>query len=281
MGRLQRFIDSRKEEIKFSSTNPRTFEEKWGFVTTRARLISLLSIFLLLFGLLFTFFILYGPLSFLFIQNNRTIERVELEKQQQKIESLTEKLATQDLFIANLQDVILGKIKPADVTKKQKLNPINSKKLDSRTSLNEQELTKKVKEDLRTSAKNGEETRIIQLFQVPVKGIISQNYNRDTHPALDIVAKADDVVQACLAGVILYAGYSRNDGHFIVIDHGDEYLSIYKHNKVNLKKSGQRVQAGDPIAVIGNTGENSSGPHLHFELWHQQKPVNPTQFIKF
>ena len=82
-------------------------------------------------------------------------------------------------------------------------------------------------------------------------------------------------------GIIIYSGYTKNDGNFIIIDHVGSYLSIYKHNKVNLKKTGQRVQLGDPIAIVGNTGENSTGPHLHFELWFEQRPVDPETFMTF
>jgi murein DD-endopeptidase MepM/ murein hydrolase activator NlpD len=119
------------------------------------------------------------------------------------------------------------------------------------------------------------------LFDAPVKGIISDKFSPDRHPAVDIVCEKGATIKACLDGVIVYSGYTKEDGYFTILDHGNNYISIYKHNKVNLKQIGQRVQLGDPIAIAGNTGENSTGPHLHFELWFEQKPIDPQTLMSF
>lgn len=280
MSRWQKIVDALRKESKISSSNPRTFEETWSFTTSRIRLISLFVLLLLVFGSGFTYLVLKGPFAGFFSKNDRSIERGQLEKQQVQIEKLSATIDEQETFIYNLQQVILGNIKPEEVRKKKNINPVDYKDLNAESTAQEKELAERVKENLKSAntIKNKEE---LVLFVNPVQGKISDGFNRNSHPGIDIVAKKDEVVKACSAGVILYAGYSKEDGFFIIMDHGDESQSIYKHNKVNLKKAGQRVQAGDPIAIVGNSGENSSGPHLHFELWLNQQPVNPKEYLRF
>lgn len=280
MSRWHKIVDSLRKDTKISSSNPLTFEEKWSFTTSRIRLISLFVLLLLVFGSGFTYLVLKGPFAGFFSKNDTTIERGQLEKQQVQIEKLSTTIDEQEVFIYNLQQVILGKIKPEEINKKKNINPVDYKDLSSESSDQEKELEAKVKENMKSAntIKNKED---LVLFVKPVQGKVSDGYNRNTHPGIDIVAKKDEVVKACSAGVIIYAGYSKDDGFFIIMDHGDDSHSIYKHNKVNLKKAGQRVQAGDPIAIVGNSGENSTGPHLHFELWLNQQPVNPKEYLQF
>lgn len=279
MNRIQNIFEYLKEELKFSATNPLSFEEKWSVQTTRLRMLSLILLVLLVFGILFTYFVLKGPFSFYFTKNDTPIERQQLENQKMEIQKLEEKIAQQEKFVANLQAVILGKVVPEASEKKENTNPIDYKSLNSKSSTNEQELAQKVKNQMRTKETKSELSGATIAFGSPLEGTISQVYNRRTHPAIDIVAKKGSFVKSTASGMVVYAGYSQKDGHFIIIDHGNETLSIYKHNKVNLKEQGQRVQMGDPIAIVGNTGENSSGPHLHFEIWIQQKSVDPRSII--
>jgi murein DD-endopeptidase MepM/ murein hydrolase activator NlpD len=96
-----------------------------------------------------------------------------------------------------------------------------------------------------------------------------------------VVTEKNETIKACLSGTVLYAGFTRQDGYIVILDHGNGYSSVYKHARKALKKTGDRVQIGDPVAIVGNTGENTNGPHLHFELWYNQAPVNPEDYITF
>ena len=144
---------------------------------------------------------------------------------------------------------------------------------------NENELSAKVKADLRTNSRK--KNSILHYFVEPVKGVISQPFDLENHPAVDIVTENDKNIVACLSGTIIYAGFTQKDGFVIVLDHSNGFLSVYKHAKTLLKKMGAKVQMSDPIAIVGNTGENSTGPHLHFELWYNQSVVNPADYMKF
>ena len=118
-------------------------------------------------------------------------------------------------------------------------------------------------------------------FFCPLKGVISQAYNPADHPFIDITAPAGSVVKATLDGTVIHAGWNNDSGYTIQLQHEGDIISIYKHNGRLLKKSGDKVSAGAPIALVGNTGALSTGTHLHFELWHKGEAVDPARYINF
>lgn len=118
-------------------------------------------------------------------------------------------------------------------------------------------------------------------FFTPLKGVVSHGYDSAIHPYIDVTAPAGSVIKATLDGTVIFAGWSDDAGHTIQIQHDGDIVSIYKHNEKLLKKAGDKVTAGSPIALIGDSGELSSGHHLHFELWHKGETVDPTKYIKF
>ena len=116
----------------------------------------------------------------------------------------------------------------------------------------------------------------------PVKGKVSQKFNvEEKHFGIDIVLKENYPVKAVLDGRIIFSEWTAETGHVIIIKHPKELLSIYKHNSSLTKKQGDLVVAGEVIANAGDTGEFSTGPHLHFELWLSGYPINPIDFIDF
>lgn len=119
------------------------------------------------------------------------------------------------------------------------------------------------------------------LFFTPLKGVVSQGYDPAVHPYIDITAPAGSVVKATLDGTVIFAGWSDEAGNTIQIQHDGDIVSIYKHNEKLLKKVGDKVTAGSPVALVGNTGSLTTGVHLHFELWHKGETVDPTKYIKF
>lgn len=118
-------------------------------------------------------------------------------------------------------------------------------------------------------------------FFSPLKGVVSQSYDPIIHPYIDITAPEGSVVKATLDGTVIHAGWSEDTGYTIQLQHEGDIISIYRHNEKLLKKTGDKVTAGSPIALVGNTGEISTGAHLHFELWHKGEAVNPTLYINF
>lgn len=118
-------------------------------------------------------------------------------------------------------------------------------------------------------------------FFSPLKGVVSQGYDPLLHPYIDITAPANSVVMSVLDGTVIGAGWSDDSGYTIQIQHSNDIVSIYKHNQKLLKKTGDKVAAGSPVALVGNTGALTTGDHLHFELWYKGEAVDPTKYINF
>jgi murein DD-endopeptidase MepM/ murein hydrolase activator NlpD len=119
-------------------------------------------------------------------------------------------------------------------------------------------------------------------FFTPLRGIVTSKFNPSAkHYGVDIVSVQNEAIKAALNGVVIMTGWTLETGYTITIQHEYDLISVYKHNSALLKDQGTYVKAGDPIAIIGSTGEQSTGPHLHFELWYNGVPVDPTDFIKF
>ena len=116
----------------------------------------------------------------------------------------------------------------------------------------------------------------------PVNGTISEGYSiKEKHFAVDVVIAANTPVKATADGTVIFAEWTVETGYVIIMEHNRELISVYKHNSEITKTQGDLVKAGEVIALSGNTGELSTGPHLHFELWSKGYPVNPTNFIDF
>ena len=121
-----------------------------------------------------------------------------------------------------------------------------------------------------------------KMFFSPIKGDITQTFNfEENHFAIDIAADIGTPVKSILDGKILFSEWSVDTGHVIIVDHGDNIVSVYKHNSKSLKEQNDFVQAGEVIAYSGNQGSLSSGPHLHFELWKNGTPIDPEPLLNF
>ncbi|MFT3884416.1 MAG: M23 family metallopeptidase [Flavobacteriales bacterium] len=112
--------------------------------------------------------------------------------------------------------------------------------------------------------------------------MVTSTYDRqDGHFGVDIVTKADEAVKACLDGTVVLASWTSDAGYVMQVQHGNDLVSVYKHNAVLLKRAGDRVKAGEAIAIVGNSGELTTGPHLHFELWSHGEPLDPQAYMVF
>ena len=121
-----------------------------------------------------------------------------------------------------------------------------------------------------------------QFFFNPLEGIVTSEFDLGgKHYGIDIVSKPNETVKATLDGTVIFADWSIETGYTIAIQHQGNFISVYKHNSVLLKEQGAFVKAGDPVAIVGESGELSTGAHLHFELWYNGTPVNPRDYVAF
>lgn len=265
--------------LRFTIEDPISFKEIWSVNSTGMRMLSLLLSIIILFSLLILF-LFSGVFTDWKGEGNVSIERKKLEEQGERIERLTAKLASQEQYIKNVRRILSGEVPPStDFDSLNFVEEIDSDSLSDVQNKDEQQLAQKVKEDINTSTQT--KKRRVNYFAAPVTGTISQEYTVKQHVGIDIVTEPDAVVKSCLSGTVIYSGFTRKDGYIVLIDHGNDFISVYKHNRAVLKQIGVKVKLGDPIAIVGNTGENTDGPHLHFELWFKGLPVNPKDYVRF
>jgi murein DD-endopeptidase MepM/ murein hydrolase activator NlpD len=214
----------------------------------------------------------------------------KLYELQIKTDSIEKDLEKSDVFIQNLKDVINGKDLASDVPlNKDTLHKYNNIKLKKspEDSMLRMEVDNQGKYNLYRyeNSENSRQKNVSigkELFFVPLKGVITNQFNpSQNHYGVDIVAKENEAIKSVLDGTVILSNWTLETGYTIAIQHEQNIVSVYKHNSALLKKEGDFVKAGDPIAIIGQTGELTTGPHLHFELWNNGNPVNPKDYINF
>lgn len=202
-----------------------------------------------------------------------------------RIDSLEAVITTWHLYSENLRRVIDGQ-QPLridsliDSRKNAEAKLTDAGEADRQDSILRQAVIEEEQFGLTETGKRNLPIEGLHFF-TPLKGIISQGYDPVIHPYIDITAPANSVVAAVLDGTVIFAGWNDEAGYTIQIQHSNDIVSTYKHNQKLLKKTGDKVTAGSPIAMVGNTGSLSTGDHLHFELWHKGEAIDPTKYINF
>ncbi len=199
-------------------------------------------------------------------------------------DSLEKKSAANDIFLHNLQLVIQGKKIP------------DSLMYQRDTASRYSHITyQRSKDDslLRTIVENEDQYNIsvatlnksplaTSLFFTPLRGTVTDHFNPDIgHYGVDIASRKNEAVKATLPGTVIVSAWTSESGYILIIQHSENLISVYKHNAVLLKKTGALVKSGEPIAIVGNSGEITSGPHLHFELWYNGIPIDPELYMVF
>ena len=288
--RKKNWIIRLKSKYRLVFMTDDTLEERLTFRLSRLNVFIALGTLTILLIILTSILIAFTPLKeYIPGYTNVGLQR-SLYRLQFKTDSIEKDLRQKDLFIKSLKDVINGKDLTSDVPvvrdTMRKYSDIRLKK-SMEDSLLRWEIEHQNRYDI--SRVNSSEEAFHQslslgniLFFVPLKGIITNGFDRTIqHFGVDVVAKKDEAVKAVLDGTVIFSNWTIETGYVILLQHQGNILSVYKHNSALLKKPGDLVKAGDPIAIIGETGELVSGPHLHFELWNEGNPVDPKEYISF
>jgi len=273
------------DTFKLLVVNDETFEEVFSQRLSRLNAFVFLVIFVGLTSTLSFFVIAATPLRYLIPGIESAALQREVETLLVKTDSLQRVIETDSKYLDGIRRVLSGEVvyeaPEIDSTSVFMDAPSTDQLLETRKSIAMLELESQVKKEeafspvVEASVSN-------PLYFAPLSGVVSGAYDPAVgHLAIDIAAAEGTGVKAITDGTVLHAEWSANTGYNLVVVHQGETVSVYKHNGVIFKKQGDTVTAGEIIASVGNTGELSSGSHLHFELWKQGKPVNPQQYIKF
>ena len=274
-----------KHKYRLVFFNDNTFEEVWHLRLSLLNVLSAVGTISLFLVLLVIVLMAFTPLRELIPGYPNEVMRRKIVQSALRLDSLEKKLQLRDQYFANLNALISGD-EPIKYDSAQKADK-NYKNIKFTKSVQDSLFRQKYEEEeqfnfsvARTSKL---ESSIAEMhFFPPVKGIITNTYNvKENHLGIDIVGAPNEVVKATLDGTIVLATWTLETGYIIQIQHQNNVISIYKHNANLLKKVGSQVRAGDAIAILGNSGELTTGPHLHFELWYNGKPVNPQDYLIF
>jgi len=261
-----------------------TFEEKFAFKASKINVFVLMlvySVILISFTISVVFFTQLRELVPGYSSSDLLNRAIYLT---QKTDSLERQIELNNKFYKSIEDVLSGKtdefIERDNITIDSSLyeknffsiSP-NSEDSILRNYVDSQDKFNLTKNELVIENK---------MFFSPIKGDITQTFNfEENHFAIDIAADIGTTVKSILDGKILFSEWSVDTGHVIIVDHGDNIVSVYKHNSKSLKEQNDFVQAGEVIAYSGNQGSLSSGPHLHFELWKNGTPIDPEPLLNF
>lgn len=278
------FISRLINSYKIVVSNEETFEEKLSFRTNKINVFFVLflySILLIVFTISIVFFTQLREMVPGYSSTDLLNQAIYLTK---KTDSLENELELNNKFYKSIESVLSGRAD--EIIYKDTLV------LDNNLEDSEQQAVFPNSEDsiLRRYVENEDKFNLTKnelvienkMFVSPIKGEITQQFDpSNNHFALDLSADVGTPVKAVLDGKIIFSEWSVDTGYVLIVDHGDNIISVYKHNSKSLKEQNTFVKAGEVIAYSGNQGTLSTGPHLHFELWKNGTPINPEPLFNF
>ena len=281
----QHIVNKLRHKYRLIIYNDNTFEEIGFLRLSRLNLFSIIGSIIILLITGVTVLIAFTPIREFIPGYPDGNMRRNITNNVYKLDSLERELKIRDRYFNSINAIIRGET-PYSYENKQD-STIQYKEITFDKSEHDSLLRQQIEEEemfnLSMFPEKSTNTDFSSIhFFPPVKGLVTNSFNpRESHFGTDIVAASNKVVSATLDGTIILANWTLETGYVIQIQHANNLISIYRHNSEILKKTGSHVKAGEAIAIIGNSGEVTSGPHLHFELWHNGNPVNAEDYIAF
>ena len=281
----QSFWKKWRFKYRFVVLNSETFEERLAFNMSRLNvfLLTCVSLTLLIGGT--TLIIAFTPLREYIPGYTSTNIRRQMVNINQLSDSLKIKLDSRERYLQNIRNIIEGV--PVDTTNfyvPENISVQNDGAVERvyEDSMLRERIESEDRFNFFSSESSDNLTLEKLLFFKPVDGLVTQSFNADEkHYGVDVVSKENELIKSTLGGIVVFSSWTSETGNVIAIQHVNNFVSIYKHNSALLKQQGETVTVGESIAIIGNSGKWSSGPHLHFELWHNNQAVNPENYILF
>jgi len=264
--------------------NEDTFEERFAIKLTRLNVFVLMSISTIFLIAATTVLIAFTPLREYIPGYSSTSLKRKATQLSYKTDSIQQAIAINQQYLESIKRVLKGDVSTVNFNKDSIINAaeIDLNLINLIPSAEDSLLREKVDKEDKYNLFESATAKVNFVLFPPVNGIISEGYSvRDKHYAIDIVVAKDTPVKATADGTVILAEWTTQTGYVVVIEHTNGLISVYKHNASLTKAQGDLVKSGEVIAISGNAGELTTGPHLHFELWSDGYPINPTTFIDF
>ena len=280
-------LEQLKSKYRLVIMDDATFEEYASFRLSRIKIYILLGSVLLILTFIITSLIAFTPIREYIPGYADVTLRRDATLLKLKADSLERIIFTRDQYLNGIVNVLKGKVDTGSVKLAEEDIFYDTSKIGKISALDSQlraEMENEINYNLYfplTANVEGDAISDFHFF-LPLKGFITSDFNADqNHFGIDIVAPENEPIIATLDGTVVLASWTLETGYIIALQHKDDLMSFYKHNSILLKKVNDYIKAGDVIAIIGSSGELTTGPHLHFELWHQGHPINPKEYIIF
>jgi murein DD-endopeptidase MepM/ murein hydrolase activator NlpD len=275
--KIKLFFERNREKHKLSFTNDITFHEKWSLKLSTINLITLIVFYTIIIIVLLVLLIHFSSVGRLFNEASQSASVEQINQNRDRIDTLNSKVKSRQMYLDDLQHILRDE--PFDDSTMASNN--DSGYTDYNADFNKSREDSLLRYKIENEGSKSSEYSY-DFFLAPVKGRVSKSFNKEkSHFGVDVVTEKNAPIKSCLEGTVIFAGWSSNDGEVIILQHSGDFISVYKHCSSLLKKLGDNVQTTDPLAIVGNTGKHSSGPHLHFEIWKKGTPLNPQEFINF
>ena len=264
--------------------NEDTFEERFAVKLTRLNVFFLSSSAAIILITLTALLIVFTPLREYIPGYSSSALQKQALNLSYKTDSLVKAIHMNEVYIKSIKSVLRGEVSLVEINKD---SIFKAAQLDTDVF----ELTPSAADSiLREKVSNEDKYNLFEtatsvkdfLFFPPVNGSISAEFNStEKHFAVDIVTPVNTPIKSILDGRVIFTSWTSEAGYVIIVDHGDELISVYKHNSSLTKSQGEIVKSREVIAISGGSGKLSTGPHLHFEIWSNGVPLNPANFIEF
>lgn len=272
-------------KYKLTFINESTLEEVWSFRLSRLSVFISVAVFAFFLVAFTAFIIIKTPIrnylpGYLDVEVRKAVIENAL-----RADSLERMMQVQALYLSNVNGILSGTVDVDSIREIDSLATVDINYEIPRTEEEIQFVTQYEEEEKYNLTVLTDPTKAPTsgaFFYKPVNGVVTARYETDIrHYGVDLASAPKESVLATLEGVVIYTGFDPNHGNVIQLQHKNGFVSVYKHNELLLKEVGESVRAGEAIALVGNTGKLSTGPHLHFELWYRGSPVNPEDYIAF
>ncbi len=270
-------------KFKLTIFNENTLEEVVGIHVSKLNGVSWLLVAITVFFVFSGIVIVFTPLRNYLPGYMNSEVRSLVVMNALRADSLEEVVERQSMYILNIRDIFKGEVRADTVQSIDSLTILRSDSLMERTR-QEEEFRKQYEESERytLTATDARRNASELIFYRPTRGMMSSDFQpEERHYGVDIAANPNESIRSVLDGTGILAAYTAETGYIIQVQHGQDFVSIYKHCGSLLKREGDSVKGGEAIALVGNTGQKTTGPHLHFELWHKGRAIDPTKYIVF
>lgn len=281
--RNKAFWNNIKFKYKLTIINENTLEEVAGIRVSKLNGLSVLLTVITVIFVIAATIIAFTPLRNYLPGYMNSEVRAQIVDNALKVDSLQQLVERQNLYIMNIQDIFSGKIKVDTIQSIDSLTNMRADSLMERTQ-REEEFRRQYEETEKYNLTSIAEDKGVDglIFHRPTRGMLTSHFDpNNRHYGVDIAATPNESVLAALDGTVILSTYTAETGYLIEVQHGQDFITVYKHCGSLLKKEGDEVKGGEAIALVGNTGTLTTGPHLHFELWRKGRAVNPEKYIVF